>query len=275
MRHHKIDRQLFPDGLWHDHAFIAAQNPSFCVFSGAFGGWTTAHAMTAALPLMQAEQVPVALTVDFTKGVGPGEVRSLARVVSQSKSTLFAEVHTTQGETLCAKVSAIFSRRRTTDHVALLPAPSAPAPETVAESRFKHPIATWIDQYEMRFVVGRPLQRTPQMRSLMWMRPRPAVAWSWPVLAGFADANFPRIFFYYDTVTPIATVTMSVHFHCTQNQLEALGEDFLLVDASAAIATAGFYDQTVRIWSRAGALVASSTQMAVFNVFSADAQSAP
>jgi acyl-CoA thioesterase len=257
---------MFVNPQWDGPTFIAPQNPDFGVFTGAFGGWTTAHALTAGLPLMNAEQVPIALTVDFTKGIAAGEVRSTPRVVSQSKSTTFVSVATTQADALCANTSLIFNRRRDTDHIALLHAPEAPPPESLKESKFEHPIATWISQYEMRFVAGRPLQRNQNMRSLMWMRPRPAQTWTWPVLAGFADANFPRIFFHYDTPSPIATVTMSVHFHLTLEAFAALGDDYLLVDASAAIAHAGLYDQTVRIWSRSGALVASSTQIAVFGV---------
>jgi acyl-CoA thioesterase len=98
------------------------------------------------------------------------------------------------------------------------------------------------------------------------MRPQPARRWSWPGLAGFVDANFPRIYFQYEELSPIATVTMSAHFHLTAPEFEALGDDYLLVDASAAVAHAGLYDQTVRIWSRNGALVATSTQLAVFGV---------
>jgi acyl-CoA thioesterase len=257
---------MFPNAHWEESTFIAEQNPAFGVWSGAFGGWTTAHALTSALPLMTTEQVPVALTVDFVKGVAAGTVRSTPRVVSASKSTTFVNVATTQADVLCANSSVIFSRRRETDRLALLQAPAAPAPESVLESAFTHPIATWIAQYEMRFIEGRVLQRNPHMRSLVWMRPRPTQRWTWVSLAGFVDANFPRIYFHYDALSPIATITMSAHFHLTASQYDALGEDYLLVDANAAIAHAGIFDQTVRIWTRAGMLVASSTQIAVFSV---------
>jgi acyl-CoA thioesterase len=257
---------MFPDSKWEDSTFVAPQNPDYGVWSGAFGGWTAAHAVTSALPLMTAEQVPVALTVDFVKGVAAGEVRSKPQIVSASKSTTFVNIATSQNAALCASTSLIFSRRRDTDHHALLQAPAAPMPHSVPQSEFTHPIATWIAQYEMRFVEGRLLQPNPHMRSLVWMRPQPARRWSWPVLAGFVDANFPRIYFHYQELSAIATVTMSAHFHLTAAEFDALGDDYLLVDASAALAHAGLYDQTVRIWSRSGALVATSTQIAVFSV---------
>ena len=214
------------------------------------------------------EQTPIALTIDFLKGIGVGAVSSTPEIRSQAKSTSFIAIATSQNEIACAQTSLITNRRRATDSVAALAAPAADPPEIYAASTYSHPIATWIDQYEMRFVAGTPLTRTPQMRSLAWVRERPMRVWTWATLAALGDANLPRIFFHYDSLTPIATVTMSVHFHIDEAALAALAGDFLLVDASSAIAHAGLFDQTVRVWSQAGALVLSSTQIAVFNVSS-------
>jgi acyl-CoA thioesterase len=253
---------------WQDNTLVADHDPRYGVFSGTFGGWTAAHAMHAAQQLTPPEQTPIALTIDFLKGIGPGRVRSAPQVRAQTKSTSFIDITTSQSEIACARTSIITNRRRATDSIAALAPPAVPLPESIAASDFSHPIATWIEQYEMRFAKGTPLTRAPQMRSLAWMRERPTRAWSWATLAALADANLPRIFFHYDTLTPIATITMSVHFHIDAAALAALGDDFVLVDASSAIAHAGLFDQTVRVWSRAGALVLSSTQMAVFNVVS-------
>ncbi len=251
---------------WQDKTLHSPHDRGYGVFSGMFGGWTAAHAMTAAMSLAPPEQTPIALTIDFLKGIGEGSVQSTPVVRSQSKSTTFIAITTSQNEIACAHTSIIVNRRRATDSVAALTVPAAPAPEEVAPSTFTHPIATWVDRYEMRFIAGTPLIRTPHMRSLAWVRERPQRMWTWATLAALADANLPRIFFHYAALTPIATVTMSVHFHVDTAALAALADDFLLVDASSAIAHAGLFDQTVRVWSRDGALVLSSTQIAVFNV---------
>jgi acyl-CoA thioesterase len=253
---------------WQENNLLADHDPRYGVFSGTFGGWTAAHAMLAAQRLTPPEQTPIALTIDFLKGIGPGSVQSAPQIRSQTKSTSFIDVTTSQNDIACARTSVITNRRRQTDSISALSAPTALAPEAFAASPYSHPIATWIEQYEMRFVEGTPLTRTPQMRSLAWMRERPNRAWTWATLAALADANLPRIFFHYDSLTPIATVTMSVHFHMDAEALTALANDFVLVDASSAIAHAGLFDQTVRVWSRAGVLLLSSTQIAVFNVVS-------
>jgi acyl-CoA thioesterase len=253
---------------WQENTLIADHDPRYGVFSGTFGGWTAAHALIAAQKLAPPEQTPITLTVDFLKGIGPGSVQSAPQVRTQTKSTSFIDITTSQNDIACAHTSVITNRRRVTDSIAALAPPAVAFPESISASDFSHPIATWIDQYEMRFVKGTPLTRTPQMRSLAWMRESPVRAWTWAALAALADANLPRIFFHYDALTPIATVTMSVHFHIDAAALAALADDFLLVDASSAIAHAGLFDQTVRVWSRAGALVLSSTQIAVFNVTS-------
>jgi acyl-CoA thioesterase len=253
---------------WQENSLLADHDPRYGVFSGTFGGWTAAHATLTALKITPPEQTPISLTIDFLKGIGPGSVQSTPQIRAQTKSTSFIEVTTSQSDIACARTSVITNRRRVTDSIAALSAPAARAPEAFAASTYSHPIATWIEQYEMRFVEGTPLTRTPQMRSLAWMRERPRRAWTWATLAALADANLPRIFFHYDSLTPIATVTMSVHFHMDADALAALADDFVLVDASSAIAHAGLFDQTVRVWSRAGKLLLSSTQIAVFNVVS-------
>jgi acyl-CoA thioesterase len=261
---------MFENPSWQGDTFISPTNPKFSVFSGAFGGWTVAHAMTAALNHKTEEQTPLALTIDFCKGIGEGVIESTPSIVSATKSTSFVQVKTTQNGALAAQTSVVFSRRRDTDHIPLLAAPTAPAPESIKRSDFAHPVATWIGSYEFRFIEGDVLNRNANMRSLAWMRMRPAQAWTWATLAGLADANFPRIYFHYPELSPIATVTMSVHFHLTNDELATLSaDDYLLVDASAALAHAGIFDQTVRVWTRDGRLVLSSTQIAVFSVKSA------
>ncbi len=222
--------------------------------------------MTAAQTQAGEGQTPISFAMDFLRGVAPGALCSTASVVSKTKSTTFVNVRSAQGEDLCANASVILSKRRVTDTIASAQMPAAPPPDQVAEATFSHPIATWISQYEQRFVVGEILTRNPRMRSLSWARPKPAAPWTWVNLAAFADANFPRIFLHYETLTAIATVTMSIHFHCTQPELDALGNELLLVEAFCDAANAGVYDQTVKVWSRAGQLVMSSTQIAVFSV---------
>jgi acyl-CoA thioesterase len=107
------------------------------------------------------------------------------------------------------------------------------------------------------------------MRSLVWTRFRDEQPLNAARLIALADASFPRIYYHYDAVVPISTVTISVHIHASVQAIEAISADFLLLEASSNGAQAGFFDQQVRLWSRNGDLLATSTQLVWFGVKSA------
>jgi acyl-coenzyme A thioesterase PaaI-like protein len=264
----------------------APTDPGFAVMRGAFGGWTAAHAVVAAQRLAAREAAgadaatlsplfplfPLSLSIDYLRGVSEGMVSSRPSVVHATRSTQFIRVQTWSGEQLCANSSVVLARRRETDRLVSLPAPDAPAPETLAALP-PMPLATtgpmpvtWIERYDMRPVDGRMFKNNPGMRSLMWSRLKQEHALDHAALAALVDANFPRIFFHYGAPSPIATVTMSVHFHAGPDDLAAVGSDFVLMEAFNRVARDGFFDQQVHIWSRAGVLLATSSQLVWFDV---------
>ena len=59
-------------------------------------------------------------------------------------------------------------------------------------------------------------------------------------------------------------MTLSIYFHATQGEIEAVGEDYLL---NEAIGTRGEYStsgQQARFWSRAGKLLLTTEQLGWF-----------
>ena len=54
---------------------------------------------------------------------------------------------------------------------------------------------------------------------------------------------------------------MSVYFHAAENELQGIGDDYILNEATgtrAALSTAG---QQARLWSRKGSLLATTEQL--------------
>jgi acyl-CoA thioesterase len=251
---------------------VAPMDPNFGVYTGAFGGWTAAHAMLAATDLAVNEMYPVTMTINYLKGIDLGDVQSMATVRGAAKSTRFIDVATSQDDGLCAVSTVVLAKRRGTEPVVVVEMPFSDSPENIEPLVMPVGPATWIRQYDMRYVVGVPLKPSIEMRSRVWTRLADRQPLSYATLTALADASVPRIFFHFTTPTPIATLAMTVQFHCDADVLAEIGDDFVLIDARGGKAMDGFFDQYVRIWSRAGVLIASSTQMSRYDVLPAIAE---
>jgi acyl-CoA thioesterase len=248
------------------HTVQAAMDPNFAAYSGAFGGWTAAHALSAALTHTDSQQPALSLTIDFIKGIREGQVQSIATIIGTTRSAKFIRVDTAQGANLCASSAVVLADKRQTQSIAAIAMPTCAAPETLKPLSLPMNQVTWFEQLDMRFAQGQLLKPNPRLQSLVWTKLKVPTPMSQTILAGLADASFPRIYFHFNAPTPIATVTMTVYFHASQTELENVGDDFVLVDAASNIATHGFFDQTVNIWARNGTLLATSTQVVRYDV---------
>ncbi len=253
-------KNLIPLGA---NSVVADMEPVYSVFKGAFGGWTAAHAYEAGQLLKAPDAEPISLTIDFIKGIPPGSVRSIAHPLSVGKSAQFIRVETFSGEVLVANTSVVFAKRRQTPLIESVEKPLCREPESIGEFVFPaNELVGWPTQFHMRFVHGNLMQRSPELRSQVWIKFKdPQRPFDFQCLTALMDANFPRIFFYFNQTSPIATVSMTVQFHADAAELAQINHDFVLMDAHGSRASHGFFDQTVRMWSRNGKLLASSVQM--------------
>lgn len=244
----------------------APMEPGYAAFKGAFGGWTAAHALLAARSQAPDTFAPAALSIDFLGPIEPDVVTSTPQRLRATRSAQFIIVNTAQQATLRARTSVVLALRRATERIDAVTMPRcANAAETQRTIIDAGP-NTWVHRFEMRSAQGTMLQPNPGLRSLTWTRLLDTSPDHHATIAALADASFPRIFFHFDRATPIATVTMSVHFHAEPAELQDALADFVLIEAAGQIARHGFFDQQVRIWSAAGSLLATSTQLARYDV---------
>ena len=80
-------------------------------------------------------------------------------------------------------------------------------------------------------------------------------------LAFLADQCAPRSFFWSQGPRGSATLTMTVYFHATEGELAAVGDGYVLHEATATRGAESTADQQVRLWSRTGLLLATSDQL--------------
>ena len=161
----------------------------------------------------------------------------------------------TGGATPSALTSAlgVLTNRRDTDGHAQFSMPTVPDPETLEEFHAPGP------QTMVRRIAGD--YASGDSSSTHWMRDMSGRALDHVLLAYLADQNAPRSFFWGTGPRPSATLTLSVYFHATDDEIAAAGNDYVLAETTGTRGHRSTSDQHVRIWSRRGALLATSEQL--------------
>ena len=247
---------------------------AYWTFIGPFGGASAATALRAVLEHPDRVGDPLAVTVNFCAPIERGEFAVHVRRARANRSSQHWSVEFRQGASDEAVLTAsiVTALRRESWHhqparpPALAPIESLPPFDNRAS-------LSWVAQYGFRFAEGVPaldekgIADPPRSaRSLLWLRddvPRPLDFLS---LLAMSDAFFGRIFQVIGRIPPFGTVSMTTHFHAAADELAAIGEAPLVAHADARIFHRSFCDQSAELWSAAGQLLATSTQVAYFRV---------
>lgn len=236
---------------------------------GPFGGITAAALLNAVLQHPERIGEPVALTVNFAGPIEAGEFLIEAVPVRTNRSTQHWTLQLRQNGMVATTATVFCAVRRETWSEQELPAPEAPAPDTLP------PLADiglrgWTANYDFRFVSGlfNPYRKdgeTPDSsRSLLWIRDQPQRPLDFPALAALGDSFFPRLFIRRQRFVPAGTVSMTLYFHTDSAQLAEIGSGYLLAEAVANQTRNNYFDQSAHLWSRNGQLLLSSTQIVYF-----------
>ncbi|HEX5615408.1 MAG TPA: thioesterase family protein [Acidimicrobiia bacterium] len=244
---------------WH-----AIADPGYEASNGMFGGWTTAIALAAVLRTADVAHTPSAITINFLSAVAPGaaiEIRTERLGGGRSVSHWRADVHPAGSGELHATANVVLTDRRATDTHLQLVMPSAPEPDDLPEF---HPPDPAGERSVIRPVSGMPPFGRGDTYSVGWVRELSGRPVDHVQLAYLADQCAPRSFFWSDGPRRSATLTMTVYFHATADELAAVGDDYVLHEAFATRGVASTADQHVRMWSRSGTLLATSEQICLY-----------
>jgi acyl-CoA thioesterase len=270
MTGHAFDRAVTlaqaGQGRW-----TGATVPEYGNFTGQFGGITAATLLKAVLREETAMGVPVSLTVNYAAAVKPGPFEIVTRMIRGGRTLQHWSAEMRQGETVAGFAVVTLGVRKEGFRFAPLSAPRAPAPEDCT------PLDAagwtgWATQYAFRFAAGsidrtlgpEPYDPPQSPRSLLWIAhndPRPL---DFPGLACLSDAFFVRMIQVRNTFPPMATVSLTTQFHCDTAMLAAHGDAAVLCEVDTRVFRDSFHDQTATLWSKDGALLASSHQMVWF-----------
>src|SRR3989344_5149079 len=131
--------------------------------------------------------------------------------------------------------TAVTAVRRETWSVGDVPMPQVPPP--AEQKAIVAPLGAveWLNRYEMRPIAGF-IPRTwdgsgDHSLTQLWMRDTPPRPIDFVALSALADVFFPRVWLRRARQVPAGTVSITVYFHTTAEQLQATGTGFLLGQA--------------------------------------------
>lgn len=244
-------------------------DPSFAHAGGRFGGWTAAMLLKSVMSEPGKRGAPLSLTVLFTDAVNDGPIEVSIRLLRSGSRLQFwrAELH--QRDKICAHAQITFGVRRSTIAFTDPAAPPARPPEDPALKAGSPPVA-----FGERFVgvwetvsplaLQHAIPEGEAARSQFWARNVDGHQLDHSLLTCLADYAPPRVMYRRRGIFMSSTVSMNVYFHATQDEIASVGNDFVLTEVEARRCEGGYFDHELKLWSRGGALLATSEQIAAF-----------
>jgi acyl-CoA thioesterase len=254
--------ELKPAGanLWAGEADTNYSHPA-----GQFGGWTAAVLLKAAMMEPGERGLPLSLTVMFTDAIGAGPVEIGTRPLRTGARLQFWRAELSQRGKVCAHAQITFGARRLGTSFTDAKHWEMPAPDDPRMIAFSPP-TKFGEQLD-----GRSLPWPPDYKpgegpafSVFWARHRQRLAVDHALLALLADFTPPRPMIKLGRFMLSSTVTMNIYFHASAEELAAVGTDYVLNETVSRRCDGGFFDHELKLWSRSGALLATSEQMAAF-----------
>jgi acyl-CoA thioesterase len=252
-----------------DSRWQGQTSPDYWAFVGPFGGITAATILRALIEHPQRSGDPLAVTVNYCAPIAEGRFDLDVRLVKANRSSQHWCVELSQGGTEVATLAtAVFAERRPSWSHQPAQLPQAVPFDEIRP--YPEPAATWVKQYDFRFIDGSPefkggTQGPPfDAYSKLWIgdrKPRRIDALS---LTAMSDAFFARIFHARRELVPFGTVSLTTYFHASTDELATEDITRVLAAADANIFHRSYGDQTGELWSPSGRLLATTTQIAYF-----------
>ncbi|OBG39255.1 acyl-CoA thioesterase [Mycobacterium alsense] len=232
---------------------------------GPFGGITAAAVVRAVETHPDRIGEPLTLTINYAAPVADGVFDLSLRAVRTNRTNQHWNVELTQDGQVKATASAVFATVRDSWADTEAHPPKAPPPEPITPGALGD-IVTWARLYDMRFVDG-PIptgQPSPSSTTTLWVRDKEQRPVDYPALAALCDVFYPRVFLRRGGMLPAGTITLTTYFLADRRQLDGVGSDYVLATAHANRFFGGYFDQSAQLWSRDGALLATSHQVVYF-----------
>ncbi|MFN3600053.1 MAG: acyl-CoA thioesterase [Dietzia sp.] len=235
---------------------------------GPFGGTTAATMLQSILQHPERHGDPLALTLNYAGPVAEGEFEIEVRPTRTNRSNQHWWLEMRQGEQVVTTATAITALRRETWSETEAGPPEVPAPEDLTPAAADRGVR-WVDNYDMRFVTGawqsvEDGETSQDSTTTMWIRDTPPRPLDHVALTAMCDSFFPRSFLRLGRPVPAGTVTLTIHYLATTDEIAAQGSEFILGSVHAHRFHGNYHDESARLWGRDGTLLATSHQLMYF-----------
>lgn len=237
---------------------------------GPFGGVIAATLLRAVMEHPERKGEPVATTINYAAPVSDGNFNIKATPVRTNRSTQHWFIELYQETDIIITGTAVLASRRDTWSASEMKFPDVPTVNEVKNFPLEG-MPPWVHNYDMKIVQGSPFSFSqPNTKdisdsvTLQWIRDKPRRTIDFLSLAAMCDAFFPRIYVQRKQMVPIGTVSLTVYFHIDSETLAEHGNKELLGHARASQYRDGFFDQTAEMWSPAGKLLATTSQLVYY-----------
>lgn len=260
---HKLENALRLEPV-EQGLFRATASVDYEANTGMFGGLTACLLLNAVLQDERVQGTPSALTVNYVKRITPGNelhLRTTPIGGGRSISHWRAEIYELDGNEVLAYASVIMAQRRESTTFVEWTMPKAPAPG--ANSQFSPP-GTFGQQMQISPISGFPPFNQPSSESMSWVKEKSGRAMDALQLTYLSDVYPPRIWYAGTAPRPSATLTLSVYFHATSEEMAAVGDDYVLSHVTGTRGEHSTMASKARLWSPNGQLLATTEQLCWF-----------
>lgn len=250
-------------------AWEADPDPRYWNMMGPWGGWTAGLMLEAVLAEPGRNGSPVSMTMHFMAGFTEAPVQIATRLVKGGRSLSFWSSEVSQNGVAVAHGIVTLAVRPQTDVFRDKEMPLVAAPEDVAT--VQRPPGENMGPRFFQMCETKGIKNYPGLsgeagdtQSIAWVRDVEHRPLDYVMVAMLADLYPPRIFLRRPARAPATTVSMTVYFHGSDEELGAVGDDFILAEAEGRHFNAGTFDHHAALWRRDGVLLATSEQLCWF-----------
>ena len=199
--------------------FDGRPHAAYANMVGPFGGITAATVINGIQQHPDVLGDPLALTINYVAPIAYGDWDLDLQAVRTNRTNQHWVFTINQEDHIVATGSAVFGVVRDTWADTEPTPPEAPPADEVEATDFVEFIE-WAKQYDKRFVVGGLAEeKNDDSTSTVWLRDQPARPIDFPSLTSMADCFFPRVFLRHGAYMPAGTISLTVYFHATAEEL--------------------------------------------------------
>ncbi|OBF78361.1 acyl-CoA thioesterase [Mycobacterium sp. 852002-51613_SCH5001154] len=248
------------------HTRRGRTHPEWANMVGPFGGITAAVMLRAVESHPDRIGEPLALTVNYAAPIADGDFDISLRAARTNRTNQHWIVELSQDGDVKTTATALFAVRRDGWADTESRPPNAPTPEQLPAT--DPGLVRWTSLYDMRFaegpMPGKDGQPSPSSTTTLWVRDAARRPVDYTVLAALSDTFYPRVFLRRGGFVPSGTISLTAYFLADQDELDRVGNDFVLCTAHANRFTRGYFDQSAQVWTRDGALLVTTHQVVYF-----------